>query len=556
MVNVSRKKILLLYQNLVILKKTDKFILLKFLLKRITSLYKRDNIKLDHYKFNKFTNINVYSLLKNDFTSKNIRKEDIIAEYREENFFDNINPGYFYCILPIFIIFKKFLQIFLQKLNIFFANFLSYELIFKYRKNVRTWLSNLNFLKKHNEILARLKWSKKESNINKYYQDHFFNIETKDKKIVKYYKSFVFFHGKKFNRIKNLDFFFKNIKKKNIILFKSYHGKKLYNEHRFYYFDSPLWTFFHFSLSKIYCQNIKVIFDEYHNLNLNHDLRVFEKNYLHINGQIYLRLELIGKGGSGKVYKILRKDRKIFALKKNKIDQFNTQIAHNFINEIIILKLLSGKSSIVQIQDAEINFEKKMVSIILEYGDYDLESLIKEKKNKSDLSCIKFYWKQILEAVNEIHQERIVHGDLKPSNFLFVDNSLKLIDFGISKTIENNTTNITRDIHVGTLNYMSPEAVLEIPGILGKAPKFKSSRSSDIWSLGCILFKLSQGAPPFKKFSMIEKIHAIINNTLKIKYSLVSNHCLTDIIDNCLKRNPDFRPTIPELLRHSFFNFE
>ena len=208
-------------------------------------------------------------------------------------------------------------------------------------------MSNLNFLKKHNEILARLKWSKKESNINKYYQDHFFNIETKDKKIVKYYKSFVFFHGKEFNRKKNLDFFFKNIKKKNIILFKSYHGKKLYNEHRFYYFDSPLWTFFHFSLSKIYGQNIKAIFDEYHNLNLNHDLRVFEKNYLHINGQIYLRLELIGKGGSGKVYKILRKDRKIFALKKNKIDQFNTQIAHNFINEIIQVAMSTTQRKVI-----------------------------------------------------------------------------------------------------------------------------------------------------------------------------------------------------------------
>jgi serine/threonine protein kinase len=51
---------------------------------------------------------------------------------------------------------------------------------------------------------------------------------------------------------------------------------------------------------------------------------------------------------------------------------------------------------------------------------------------------------------------------LKPANFLFVRGALKLIDFGIAKAIQSDdTTNIYRESHIGTLNYMSPEAILD-----------------------------------------------------------------------------------------------
>ena len=65
----------------------------------------------------------------------------------------------------------------------------------------------------------------------------------------------------------------------------------------------------------------------------------------------------------------------------------------------------------------------------------------------------------MLEAVHAIHGENIVHTDLKPANFLLVEGSLKLIDFGIAKAIPNDTTNIQRDSQTGTCNYMSPESL-------------------------------------------------------------------------------------------------
>ena len=67
----------------------------------------------------------------------------------------------------------------------------------------------------------------------------------------------------------------------------------------------------------------------------------------------------------------------------------------------------------------------------------------------------------MLSAVHSIHQERIIHGDLKPANFLFVKGALKLIDFGIAKAIQSDdTTNIYHDHYSGTLSYSSPECFL------------------------------------------------------------------------------------------------
>lgn len=67
----------------------------------------------------------------------------------------------------------------------------------------------------------------------------------------------------------------------------------------------------------------------------------------------------------------------------------------------------------------------------------------------------------MLEAVQVMHEANVVHTDLKPANFVLVKGRLKLIDFGISKAIANDTTNIGRDTQIGTVNYMPPEAFVD-----------------------------------------------------------------------------------------------
>ena len=180
---------------------------------------------------------------------------------------------------------------------------------------------------------------------------------------------------------------------------------------------------------------------------------------------------------------------------------------------------------------------------------------------------VRLTWQQMLEAVAVIHAARIVHGDLKPANFLFVRGTLKLIDFGIARAISSDTTNVYRETQVGTLNYMSPEAIRDTSGgacASGK-PRLKLGRASDVWSLGCILYQMVYGVTPFAELQLIAKLQAIVDERHAIRFGrptplfgargggagAVDEACVT-CLRACLTREPSRRATIDGLLAHAF----
>ena len=156
----------------------------------------------------------------------------------------------------------------------------------------------------------------------------------------------------------------------------------------------------------------------------------------------------------------------------------------------------------------------------------------------------------MLRAVQAIHDENIIHSDLKPANFMLVSGSLKLIDFGIARAIGNDTTNIHRDYQTGTINYMSPETLNITPN-----HEFKLGRASDVWSLGCILYQFIYGFPPFSKITnMMVKMRTIADPKHIIEFH--GDEPEVQVAQSCLQFEARKRPTIPELLKHVYITGE
>jgi len=298
-----------------------------------------------------------------------------------------------------------------------------------------------------------------------------------------------------------------------------------------------------------------------------------------VRGVKYLKLECVGQGGTCKVYKVLCPKRKTYALKRIKLAGREKETVAGFMDEIRLLQGLRGRDNIIQLVDAEVCKSEGLIYVVLEYGEIDLARLLskREKQAKArskslasaaagggssgggssgmiDDNFLRLYFEQMVEAVGTIHEQKIVHSDLKPANFLFVEGALKLIDFGIAKqdTSKSDTTNIVRDHQVGTVNYMSPEAILNgQPSALGGP--LKVGRASDIWSLGCILYQMVYGQTPFARINgMIPKLHAITDPKHEIPMPPVANPHLVELVRACLARHPHRRITIDGILKHPF----
>ena len=199
---------------------------------------------------------------------------------------------------------------------------------------------------------------------------------------------------------------------------------------------------------------------------------VSKRNIIHVNGVPYAKLGVIGKGGSCRVYRALSKDCNVVAIKKVALEDKDTKTIESYANEISLLKRLRGNPAIIQLYDSEVDLKRQAIFLTMELGEVDLNHVLRQQalaasddggsgRRQLNMNFIRLTWQQMLGAVHSIHEAKIIHGDLKPANFLFVRGALKLIDFGIAKAIQNeDTTNIYRESHIGTLNYMSPEAII------------------------------------------------------------------------------------------------
>ena len=269
----------------------------------------------------------------------------------------------------------------------------------------------------------------------------------------------------------------------------------------------------------------------------------------------YIIIKRIGFGSSGLVYQVYKSNdpsKSILILKQipfrnvsNDLEE-TTRKLKEAKNESLILSKLSFKY-VVKYYDSFI--EDDCLNIIMEYCEEgDLGSLINNLiQNKSSLSeqQIWHFFIQISLGLAYIHNNKILHRDLKPMNiFLKKNNLIKIGDLGVAKMLQTNTKALT---YIGTPYYLSPE-VCE-----GKPYNSKS----DVWALGCILYELCTFKKPFNAFNQAALCMKIIQGkyTPMSKLENVQRYSknLENIINIMLKRDYMERPLMKEILNNKIF---
>ncbi len=203
--------------------------------------------------------------------------------------------------------------------------------------------------------------------------------------------------------------------------------------------------------------------------------------------------DVIGKGGMGKVYRAtdIETDQEV-AVKFLRSRFVNKKrIVERFYHEAGLAKSIDHQHicNVIEV-DQDADGAPYFVMELLR-GE-SLSDLLKKSSPLHMPRALNLSY-QILRALEEAHRLRIVHRDLKPSNiFITLDEDgedyVKLLDFGISKVLDQDTGSITQsDVPVGTPYYMAPE----------QASGEVSDHRVDIFSVGVILYEILTGKRPF-----------------------------------------------------------
>ncbi|EGR30693.1 protein kinase domain protein [Ichthyophthirius multifiliis] len=165
-----------------------------------------------------------------------------------------------------------------------------------------------------------------------------------------------------------------------------------------------------------------------------------------------------------------------------------------------------------------------------------------QKKVFFNESEARFYISQIVLALEFLHNNSIIYRDLKPENILIDKNGyIRLADFGYSK--QHMDDNVTTNSFCGTFQYMAPEFIL----------KKAHGKPVDIWALGCLIYELITGNPPFYDFNQKILFDFILYKEPDLQTKKISNY-LKDLLKKLLEKKQEYRINIQEVKSHPWLS--
>ena len=258
----------------------------------------------------------------------------------------------------------------------------------------------------------------------------------------------------------------------------------------------------------------------------------------------YLIRDTLGSGGMGHVYraehKLMGRVVAIKVLKENRL--FDSASRQRFEREVRTIARLSHPNIVTAFDARE---ENGMLYLVTELVDgEDLARRIKRKGPLPTLEAMHFVW-QAAKGLQYAHQQGIVHRDIKPSNLLLDrKKNVKVLDLGLARlqvpdlSRQSEEHSLTSPDHlVGTAAYMAPEQARSA---------LSADERSDIYGLGCTLYFLLRGRPPFRGASDFDTILAHFEQPIPDLSSDVNFASLPagliQLVEQMMAKNPADRP--------------
>jgi tetratricopeptide (TPR) repeat protein/predicted Ser/Thr protein kinase len=249
-------------------------------------------------------------------------------------------------------------------------------------------------------------------------------------------------------------------------------------------------------------------------------------------GSRYEILELLGKGGMGAVYKAAdREVNRTVALKVIRPDMAtNPDILARFKQELLLSSQVTHRN-VIRIYD--LGEAQGIKFITMEYLDGETLQRILKQRGKLEVREAVGIMEQVSSGLAAAHREGIIHRDLKPANIMLDKNGrVAVMDFGLARTFSGDGMTQT-GMMLGTMEYMSPE----------QAQGMEVKASSDIFTVGLILYELLAGVMPFHAESAIA---SLVKRTQQRAAPLVDVDrnipgTLSNIVAKCLEKDPERR---------------